>query len=379
MIERRLLFAAALLPLIALPARAQTTSAGAFVGTAPGAAEGTRMVGLSAALHAGPVGLRVAGAMDAAGTPAGFLAPDDARDSGAWSADADVEFGARRSGPGWLPLRPTAFGGVGLRRVNYRAAFDAAVQSKTVPVYSYGARLALPLAGWLALEGEARRRTAFEQDWRPVVDGWEFRAGVALRFGGGNTSASAAPARPGRRSATTRIAYGGARSDASAAEIADGAIRLGERYIGTSYAWGGESPRTGFDCSGFVQYVFGQQGIALPRVSRQQAHAGLPLTPSLSGLARGDLMFFAGDDGRIDHVAIYAGDGRILHSTSSGGGVRYDDLSSSRGRWFRTHLVAARRVIAPGGDPATPSPTLPLDEAFDTVAAYDRGDDAPKP
>jgi hypothetical protein len=60
-------------------------------------------------------------------------------------------------------------------------------------------------------------------------------------------------------------------------------------------------------------------------------------------------MLFADDGRRIDHVAIYAGEGKILHATASGGGVRYDDLDSPRGRWFLERWVDARRVIGDDG------------------------------
>jgi cell wall-associated NlpC family hydrolase len=185
------------------------------------------------------------------------------------------------------------------------------------------------------------------------------------------------PAR-GTRTVDTRRA-------ASAAEIADRTIGLGERYIGTPYVWGGESP-AGFDCSGFVQYVYRRQGIELPRVSRDQARAGRALPTSLDGIARGDLLFFAGDGRTVSHVAIYAGDGRILHSSSSGRGVRYDDLGGGRGGWYVRHLVGVRRVIEDGylpwpetyaaadGDDTMPARAMPLDEAFDALVG-DRGDE----
>jgi hypothetical protein len=64
-------------------------------------------------------------------------------------------------------------------------------------------------------------------------------------------------------------------------------------------------------------------------------------------MAVGDLMLFQ-QGGRISHVAIYAGDGRFIHSSSSGHGVRYDHLGTQRGAWFANHLVAARRVAGDG-------------------------------
>ena len=124
-------------------------------------------------------------------------------------------------------------------------------------------------------------------------------------------------------------------------------VSRGERYIGVPYKWGGSTP-SGFDCSGFVQYVYRDQGVSLPRTSRQMAHAGAEVPADISWLREGDLMLFASNGSRIDHVAIYAGDNRIIHSSSSGNGVRYDDLGSRRGRWYATHMVAARRVTDNG-------------------------------
>ena len=125
-------------------------------------------------------------------------------------------------------------------------------------------------------------------------------------------------------------------------------LRTGERYIGVPYRWGGNTPREGMDCSGFTRYVFGKHGIAIPRTSRQQAVVGQRLPTSWRSVRAGDLVMFANSGGRINHVAIYAGNNRILHSTSSGGGVRYDDLRTQRGRWFAEHMVAARRVVSNG-------------------------------
>ena len=133
----------------------------------------------------------------------------------------------------------------------------------------------------------------------------------------------------------------------AAGPSAPAVIERAEDYIGVPYRWGGTSPRTGFDCSGYVRYVYAQQGVQLPRTSREQANAGERVTPRISALRQGDLMLFA-ERTTISHVAIYAGGGRIIHSSSSGGGVRYDDLATRRGKWFAQHMVAARRLAVDG-------------------------------
>lgn len=114
--------------------------------------------------------------------------------------------------------------------------------------------------------------------------------------------------------------------------------------MGTRYVWGGSAPREGFDCSGFTKFVFAKHGIVLPRTSREQAHAGTGIPADFRALRPGDLMLFAEPGQAISHVAIYAGDGVIIHSSSSVGGVGYTDLSTG-GEWFVDYFVAARRVF----------------------------------
>ena len=121
-------------------------------------------------------------------------------------------------------------------------------------------------------------------------------------------------------------------------------IPTAEQYVGVKYKWGGTSPRTGFDCSGYVQYVFAKHGVQLPRTSRAQAYAGTRVPLNFADLRTGDLLMFAANGKAISHVAIYAGNRRILHSSKSGDGVRYDNLMSSRGAWYRENAVVARRV-----------------------------------
>jgi cell wall-associated NlpC family hydrolase len=150
-------------------------------------------------------------------------------------------------------------------------------------------------------------------------------------------------------------------------------LRTADRHVGAQYRWGGTSP-AGFDCSGFVQYVFGRHGVELPRTSRQQVGVGRAVAGDSRRLAPGDLMFFASDGDRIDHVAIYAGGTRILHATASGGGVRYDDLATSRGRWFAERHVASRRVLERGE-----SLVRDLGAALRAAEALDPPDAAPRP
>src|SRR3954464_149417 len=167
---------------------------------------------------------------------------------------------------------------------------------------------------------------------------------------------------------------GASRPGASAARV----IPTAERYLGTPYRYGGTSPVTGFDCSGFVQYVFARNKVKLPRTSRQQAKVGKAMPRRFKSLAAGDLVMFAERGEPISHVAIYAGHHRIIHATSSGGAVRYDDLGTRRGQGFGAHMVAPRRVT-----PDARGLMLDLVRLLDARSladtALDIGDLAPRP
>ncbi|MDN4592972.1 C40 family peptidase [Polycladomyces subterraneus] len=128
----------------------------------------------------------------------------------------------------------------------------------------------------------------------------------------------------------------------STASLADRIIQTGEKYLGTPYKYGAPSGQTRyFDCSLFVQTVFKENGINLPRSSREQALVGTYVPRDQ--LQKGDLVFFTAgrSDGKIGHVGIYAGNNKILH-TYGPGGVRYDSMSTP---WLDKTYVTARRVI----------------------------------
>jgi cell wall-associated NlpC family hydrolase len=102
-------------------------------------------------------------------------------------------------------------------------------------------------------------------------------------------------------------------------------------YLGTPYVWAGSSP-SGFDCSGFVMYVFKKAGVSLPHSSRMQYGYGTPV--SRSALEPGDLVFFYSP---IHHVAIYIGGGQMIHAAGTGKDVRISAV------WTNSY-TGARRI-----------------------------------
>ena len=109
---------------------------------------------------------------------------------------------------------------------------------------------------------------------------------------------------------------------------------------GTPYRNGGHDP-SGFDCSGFVSYVFGQYGIAVPRTVNEQYHSGHEVDPQ-QGLQPGDLVFFTTVSPGASHVGILIGGDEFVHAPSSTGEVRVERLS---GPYWSTRFVGARRVM----------------------------------
>lgn len=111
-------------------------------------------------------------------------------------------------------------------------------------------------------------------------------------------------------------------------------INTAKRYIGVPYSYGGSSP-AGFDCSGFVQYVFKQHGVYLPHSSAAMFGVG----SSVSSLAPGDLVFFNTNGRGVSHVGIYLGGNRFISSTSNSG-VKIDNIRD--GYWGPRYLGAKR-------------------------------------
>lgn len=111
---------------------------------------------------------------------------------------------------------------------------------------------------------------------------------------------------------------------------------------GTPYRYGGNSPDTGFDCSGFVGHVFNRSlGIRLPRSTGEIWQLGQQIHPEQ--LQPGDLVFYNTRRNRYSHVGIYLGDDRFVHSPSSGGSIRVDNMND---RYWLQHFNGARRITA---------------------------------
>jgi hypothetical protein len=309
----------------------------------------TRTIGgLSLSLGTPYLGVRGSGGLGVSslGTQGGLT---QGQSTLVWATDADLMLGPVNAGLG-EGFMPYTFAGIGMQSSAQPASFTDAIRT-----WSYGGGLQLALGRLLSVNGEARSRhlaaIATPADSQ-FVRGIEYRVGIGFHFGGGRQRSSVYSRRtsdnpPRARRPTGSTGTTWPVSNTSARGAARRVVPAAERYIGTPYRYGGDSPRTGFDCSGFVQYVYSQQGVGLPRTSRQMAGSGVAVDPSRRSLAVGDLMLFA-QGGRISHVAIYAGNGRFIHSSSSGNGVRYDDLDTKRGQWFANHMVAARRVAGDG-------------------------------
>jgi cell wall-associated NlpC family hydrolase len=117
-----------------------------------------------------------------------------------------------------------------------------------------------------------------------------------------------------------------------------GVTSIALQYLGVPYVWAGATPR-GFDCSGLVQYVFGQLGIPLPHNAAAQWHDPAAVSVPQDQLQPGDLVFF----NKLDHVGIYIGSGYFVDAPHTGATVRIDSLSEG---WYAANYDGAKRIVA---------------------------------
>jgi len=125
------------------------------------------------------------------------------------------------------------------------------------------------------------------------------------------------------------------RAVSSAASAEARVVRYARRLLGVPYSYGGASPASGFDCSGFTSFVYGHFGIALPHYSVAQFSLGRRV--SRAGLQPGDLVFFDG----LGHVGLYIGHGEFIHAPHSGTRVSVGSMNG----WYASRFDGARRVL----------------------------------
>ncbi len=139
---------------------------------------------------------------------------------------------------------------------------------------------------------------------------------------------------------------------ADALQMQAALLRIAQNQLGTPYVYGGSNPG-GFDCSGFVYYVYAKLGYSLNRCADTQMQDGTVV--AREGLQIGDLVFFRdhGSPWLASHVGIYAGDGKMIHA-STGSGICYTDLDSP---YYASRFVCGRRIINAQKTETTQLPT----------------------
>jgi cell wall-associated NlpC family hydrolase len=325
------------------------------------------MAGLAIAVSGGPLALRASGHLSFEERSATATTDVTTRP---WGADADAiayleSYGYRDR----IAFTPYVFAGLST------ALVDSGPYRMNRQGWSYGGGLTVPVGRALGLFGEIRWRMS-QYVLPDAVNAppatHEFRVGLSFRVGGGGTIAELV------REVAAAEADGAIIWDGSGREAPNGRVArvlsAAAGYVGTPYRRGGISPSSGFDAAGFVRFVFARFGVILPRSSRDQARVGDRIRADWRVIEPGDLVMFE-DEGGISHVAIYVGRARIIHSSETGGGVRYDDLTTERGQWFYHHLAAARRV-----SPDTRGMLLDLTRGFPTDGqdGWDDSDHAPR-
>ena len=130
---------------------------------------------------------------------------------------------------------------------------------------------------------------------------------------------------------------GVAGSAAAGSPAGEAVVAAAAEHLGVPYLWGGTDPEKGFDCSGLIQHAYRDIGVEMPKWSRHQAKMGVEV-PSIDEALPGDVISF-GDP--VTHVALYAGDGNMLHAPKAGEVVKIEPIDRP--------IASIRRIVAPGG------------------------------
>ena len=213
--------------------------------------------------------------------------------------------------------------------------------------WSAGAGYELVPASFLTVGAEGR--------WREISldrrQGFEFAAGISINLGGGRKSPAPATQRstsprPNDELPTTTTSLPATPRVGHAAQLADSVVATATDVMGRPYRYGGTGENgTGFDCSGLIQYAYGQHGVSLPRTSAEQAREGRAVGKSPSKLLPGDLLTFSNRGGPVTHVGLYVGGGRFIHSATRGVQISALSADDPYGRWWWKRWVGVRRIV----------------------------------
>jgi len=270
--------------------------------------------------------------------------------SGHWSAQALIHnsLGRRRAfyGFGWgmrVLQRSGGFAPYFLAGVSLGLSTDT-VDQALAALWDIGGGVEWRPFSAFALGVEARYRLEDRGPrgfWRPATgapDGVSLAARVAIAVGGGGGGGAGRPtggSTPRLPPPEVPLMITG-----NAADVVQTALNA----LGTPYQWGGTA-ENGFDCSGLIQYAYGQHGIRLPRMSRDQAKAGTEVAPVVEALKPGDILLFsARPGGGVTHVGMYVGEQKFIHSSNSGVKLSRLEVHDSEGAWWLSRWVGARRI-----------------------------------
>lgn len=229
---------------------------------------------------------------------------------------------------------------------------DTALQALAT-LWDVGAGVEWRPLGWIGIGVEGRYRLEDRGPrgfWRASRGSGGRRDGVSLSLGlsmaigsGGEPDRRARARARGRGGVPARLppATAPRTITGNAADV----VRTALAAIGTPYQWGGTA-ENGFDCSGLMQWAYGQHGIWLPRMSRDQATVGTLVTPAIDALAPGDILLFAATPGGgVTHVGMYVGEQTFIHSSNTGVKLSRLAVEDPDGGWWVARWVGARRVV----------------------------------
>jgi NlpC/P60 family protein len=233
------------------------------------------------------------------------------------------------------------------------------VRQEVAALWSVGGGVEWRPFSTVALGAEARYRIEDRGPrgfWKPgdAHTGFGVSAGLAIALGGGGGGGGGGtmarrPSYPAATPPLERVTLPPPTPPATVAGTAGDVVRTALDAIGTPYQWGGTAAN-GFDCSGLIQYAYGQHGIRLPRMSREQAKTGTEIPPVAEALQPGDILLFAVQPGGgISHVGMYVGEGKFIHSSNSGVRLSYLDPHDPEAGYWLPRWVGVRRVLATGG------------------------------